>query len=130
MPPARAGFLKRPRGRIIATIIVGVAVMILGGLIIQQYFYYLCNGPCSTSSNFLEDLFGIISLVAIYPPFVPILLASVLFARGSKEGAIAGFILYVVPAVYSGIPSLFPSPDCRYCAFGTLISVGTPFLGA
>jgi len=128
-PLANAGFLKKPIGRIIAAIVVGVTVMILSGLIFQQYIYYACNGSCTTSENFLEELFTTISFISIYPPFVPILPASVLFARGSKEGAIAGFTLYLVPAAYLGIPSLFPSPDCHYCGLGAFASAGTLFLG-
>ena len=129
-PPVRAGFLERPWRRIVAAILGGIAAMILGGLLVQELFFSACNGPCTIgyAGGFLGNLSFSIYFVALFPPFVPALLPSGLLTRGGKEGAIAGFVAYLIPAVQYGIPSF--TSNCPYCALIRLYSVGTPFLGA
>src|SRR5207253_982014 len=112
------GFLERPEGRIIKTVVVGVALMALGGAILVEYAK-LIGGASSLGLVF--DFWAEFQTAALGPPFVPVLLPTSLFARGSKEGAIAGFAMYLVPAAESGIPEYFSqATDCQYCGLGLI----------
>jgi hypothetical protein len=119
--------LERPEGRIIGTVVAGLALMTLGDVILVV-FAQLTGG--ASSPGLVFEFWAFFQDPALLPPFVPVLLPTALFARSSKEGAIAGFAMYLVPAAESGIPEYFSqATDCQYCGLGLIFSVGTPFLG-
>ena len=116
--------------RIITATMLGVILCVMGALFILEY-YHIGGGD----SHFLSDFYLFAYSVAAIPPFVPAALSSALFTRGKNEGAVAGFITYllvvglplIVILVYDA--NMFAC-ETGICGFSILLFLFSPLLGA
>ncbi len=142
-------FLGKTRNRIIIVTLIGLAVQLVGGLVLYLIVFGL-PGPTAMCGPYVcgqenygpyvaGNIVGSIQFLIFFPPFLPALLPAALFARKGEEGAIAGFfgflwvpVLFAVTGGYSGGPNYCNSggSGCGLYGLGEIIYTFTPLLGA
>ncbi len=121
--------LVKAEWRIIASVALGTLILVIGAIALVLTLPSFPLDPGGFLSGF--------SFIALFPPFIPAILPSALFARSSKEGAVAGFVVYLIVPIYALVLVVLSSIYIPYYSFypgpggiGIIIFSLTPLLGA
>ncbi len=125
-------FLDKWWNRIIVASVVGIAMIVLGGIILLIIGLIVSPGFAPDHGPYvLLEILASGGVIAYFPPFIPALLPAIFVTRKSSEGLVAGFVTYLSVAIV-GYEELAISHSPCYtglCGLPDIIPELTPFLG-